>query len=440
MERSEMRESGVVTAGDREYDSLRASFNGMVDKRPVQINICSSVEDVVAAVRSARERRLPIAVRGGGHSVAGHSVGDGALVVDLRGMRRVEVDPHDMTATAQGGATWGDYDTATQEYGLASTGGTFTDTGIAGLTLGGGIGYLQGTQGYAVDTLAAVRLVTADGEIITASEEENADLFWAVRGAGANFGVIVEFTYRLRPVGELYGGVLNFPLSAAGDVLAATRDLAQRAPDKLVLQCVLGRRYGDSAVLVCFQGSAREGEQLLQPVRRAAVTAADSVRPLSYLEMQATNELFPFGIRHYWKGRFLNTLPDDLIAKSAEHIGRRPESGFGTLLIEFIGGAPRRVPADSMAFGEREATVNASGLGIWPSPADDEPHIAWAQAYSALLEPHATQAEYVNYMAPDTTVDRVRAAYGDAKYARLQELKRRFDPDNTFRFNHNIRP
>lgn len=439
MDRSEVRDSSVVTAGHPDYDSLRASFNGMLDRRPVQINVCRSVEDVVAAVRSARERQLPVAIRGGGHSVAGNSVGDGALVVDLRGMRRVEVDPRALTATAQGGATWADYDTATQKFGLASTGGTFTDTGIAGLTLGGGIGYLQGTQGYAVDTLIGVRLVTAEGEIVSASVEQNADLFWAVRGAGSNFGVVVELVYRLSPVGELYGGTITYPLSAAADVLAATRDLADRAPDELVLQCVVGRRTGETTVLVCFQGPASEGERLLEPLRGAAPVKVDAVRPLTYLEMQAQNELFPFGLRHYWKGHFLRELPDDLVTKSAEHVLQRPETGFGTLLVEYIAGAPRRVPADSMAFGERDAKVNASALGIWMSPAADEQHIAWARAFAAVIEPQTTRAEYVNYMTADTTADGVRAAYGDAKYARLQQLKRRFDPDNSFRFNQNIR-
>ncbi len=270
----------VVSPDGPDYDSLRATFNGMLDRRPAQINVCSSVDDVVDAMHTARKLRIPISIRGGGHGIAGHCVGDGALMIDLRGMRRVEVDRHAQEAVAQAGATWEDYDRATQRFGLASTGGTYTDTGISGLTLGGGIGYLQGTLGFAVDNLIGCRLVTAEGAVINASSEENADLFWAIRGAGANFGVVVELTYRVRPVSELYGGSISYPLAVAQEVLAATRDLAQSAPDELALQCILGRRTGNVVVLVCFQGSASAGERLLEPLRRAGPIESDAVRAL----------------------------------------------------------------------------------------------------------------------------------------------------------------
>lgn len=436
----EVREHRVVTASDAEYDSLRGTFNGMIDRRPLEIHVCAGVDDVVAAVRRARDLDVPISVRGGGHGVAGHAIGDGALAIDLAGMRRVTVDPVDRRAVAQAGATWADYDTATLRHGLASTGGTFVDTGIAGLTLGGGIGYLMGTQGYTVDTLAAVRVVTATGEVLRASAGENADLFWGVRGAGANFGVVAEFEYRLEPVGELYGGEIGYPLSAAAEVLRAVSALAAEAPDELTLQVIVGRRTAETSVLACFQGSAEDGERLLRPLRRVGAVQKDALRALTYTEMQATNPLLPFGLRHYWKGQFLRTLPDELIEMSAEHALHRPEGGFGTILIEFIGGAPLRVSPDAMAFNQREACVNASALGIWLEPGADAEHIAWAREYAARLAPSATGAEYVNYSAADVPLDRLRAAYGDGKFARLQQLKQRYDPGNVFRFNQNIPP
>ena len=429
----------VVTPTDPEYDTCRATFNASVDRRPVEIHICTSIEDVLVAVRRARELDLPVSIRGGGHSVAGHSVGDGALMVDLTAMKHVEVDPVARTAVAQGGATWQDYDAATLRHGLASTGGTFVDTGIAGLTLGGGIGYLMGTQGFAVDTLAGVRMVTATGDVVWSSERENADLFWGVRGAGANFGVVVEFEYRLQPIEELYGGAITYPMEAAADVLRVTRDLAAAAPDELTLQFVGGRRFADTLVLACFQGSSAEGEHLLQPLRDLGRVQMDELRPLTYSEMQATNPLLPFGLRHYWKGRFLRSLPDELIEASGSHLVMRPP-GFSTILFEFIGGAAHRGDLDAMAFNLREATINASALGIWPRADDDTANAAWVREFASVIAPQATGAEYVNYAATDTPVERLRATYGDAKFARLQALKRRYDPDNLFRFNQNVPP
>ena len=298
----------------------------------------------------------------------------------------------------------------------------------------------MGTQGLTVDTLCAVRLVTAGGELVTASAEENEELFWGVRGAGGNFGMVVEFEYRLQPLPDLYGGMISYPLSAAADVLTVARDLAQQAPDGLVLQFLAGRRTAETTVLACFQGPADEAERLLRPLRGAAPVTADGLRPLGYEEMQATNALLPFGLRHYWKGRFLQSLPDDAIRVSAEHIANRLQTGYSTLLIEFINGAPLRVPADAMAFNQRDATVNASALAIWTGTDADAEHIAWARTYTAAIAPHATGAEYINYMADNAGSDRLRAVYGEAKFARLRRLKAQYDPNNVFRFNQNIEP
>lgn len=430
----------VIRREDPEFDARRSTFNGMIDRRPLEIHVCARVQDVVAAVRRARELGAPMSIRGGGHGVAGHCIGEDAVVIDLAGMRQVSVDAGAKIARAEGGATWEDYDTATLEHGLASTGGTFIDTGIAGLTLGGGIGYLMGTMGLTVDTLVRVRMVTADGDIVAASADENPDLFWGIRGAGGNFGVVVEFTYRLQPVGELYGGLITFPLSSAADVLTATRDLAMHAPDELTLQFVAGRRTADAGVLACYRGSREDGERLLRPLREAAPVQVDSLRSLTYSDMQATNAQLPFGLRHYWKGHFLRELPDDLVNMSAESVAHRPQSGFGAILIEFMTGAALRVPVDSMAFNQRDARVNASALSIWASSSADDEQVAWARTYAAGIAREATGGEYVNYMVDDVPTDRLRSTFGSAKFARLQALKKRYDPDNVFRFNQNIPP
>jgi FAD/FMN-containing dehydrogenase len=434
----------VLDPAHADFDTGRSTFNGMIDRQPAYIVRCSSVDDVRGAVRFAREKGLPISVRGGGHGIAGLCVGDGAVVVDLVGLRDVEVDPDTKTAVAGGGATWEEYDAATQVFGLASTGGTFTDTGIAGLTLGGGLGHLQGKLGLAVDNLIGAHVVTADSEVVKASEDENADLFWALRGGGGNFGVVTHFVYRLHPVAELFGGMIAFSPDDARSVLRVARDLAAEAPDELVILSILGTEATSgmevNVVSACYQGSAGDGERLVAPLRAAATPLIDFLRPLSYAEMQATFPLMPFGLRHYWKGHFLTRFPDEGIDESVDRFNARPKPSMSTLLFEFIHGAPTRVPSDSMAFNHRNARQNVSALGIWEDPAQDADQIAWARAYAAMLEPYSTGTTYVNYMTEDEPSDRVRAAYGEAKFARLRDIKKRYDPDNVFRFNQNIPP
>lgn len=434
----------IATPGDHEYDTWRATFNALIDRRPALVARCASSADVAAVIRHARESGLPVSVRGGGHSVAGHCIGDAAVVADLRGMRAVHVDAGKRVAIAGGGATWEEYDAATQAFGLASTGGTFIDTGIGGLTLGGGIGYLQGTLGFAVDSLMAVELVTADGEVVRASEAENADLFWALRGGGGNFGVVTTFEYRLHPVGDLYGGVLAYPTADAPRMLRLVRDLAAEAPDELVLMAVLAtnRQTGQevAAVTVCFQGSASAGARAIAPLRETLRPVIDAVRPLSYTEMQATSAPLPFGLRHYWKGQFLSAFPDDLGDLALDAFRRRPVPSLSMLLFEFIGGAPTRVPAASMAFNQREARFNVSALGVWTDPTQDSAQVEWARRSASQLTRGSSGASYVNYMTADEPSDRVRLAYGDAKFERLRQIKKRYDPGNIFRFNQNIMP
>ncbi|GAC1472612.1 MAG: FAD-binding oxidoreductase [Chloroflexota bacterium] len=433
----------VITPGDPDYDRRRATFNAMIDRCPACIVTCSTEADVVAAVKRARDAGLPISVRGGGHSVAGHCIGEGALVVDLVNMRRIEVDPERQVAVAGGGVTWEEYDAATQAHGLASTGGTFADTGIAGLTLGGGIGHLQGTFGFAVDCLIGARLVTADGQIVYTCADENADLFWAIRGGGGNFGVVIDFEFRLNPVTNLYGGTLLYDLAVASEALRVTRDLAANAPDELMLLAVIGtnRESGREATVVsaCYQGTATEGERAVEPLRRMVPAMMDTLRPLSYGEMQATFPPLPFGLRHYWKGHFLRELSDELIDATIEQFRERPRPSFSGVLFEFISGAPTRVPTEAMAFNQRDARQNVSALGIWENPAQDKAQIDWARGVGTMLESSATVGPYINYMSADEPDGRVRAAYGE-KYDRLRQIKKRYDPENVFRFNHNVTP
>jgi FAD/FMN-containing dehydrogenase len=434
----------VATPSDADYDTRRATFNALIDRHPALVARCSSATDVMHVILHARHSGLPVSVRGGGHSVAGHCIGDGAAVVDLRGMRQVRVDATNRLAVAGGGATWEEYDGATQQFGLASTGGTFTDTGIAGLTLGGGIGYLQGTLGLAIDNLVAADMVTAAGEIVRVSAQENADLFWAIRGGGGNFGVVTSFEYRVHPVTELYGGVIAYPVTEAARVLRLVRDLAAKAPDELVLMAGLTTSSAIgadvAAVTVCFRGPVSAGERAIAPLRETLRPLIDAVRPLSYTEMQATSAVLPFGLRHYWKGQFLSELPDEMVNMLVEQFHRRPVPSRSTLLIEFIGGAPTRVPEAAMAFNHRAARLNVSALGIWEDPAQDTGQIEWARRLASTLTLGSPGASYVNYMTADEPSDRVRMAYGDAKFDRLRQIKRRFDPDNVFRFNQNILP
>ncbi len=432
----------LVRPSDPEYDRLRATFNAAIDRRPAAIVICRRAEDVVRAVELATSDGLPIAVRGGGHSVAGHGVCDGGLVIDLSGMRVVDVDPVRRIAIAQGGATWEDFDRATQVHGLASTGGTDAGTGIAGLTTGGGIGFLMGKHALAVDNLRGAEVVTADARLVWASEDENGDLFWALRGGGGNFGVVTRFEYRLHPVAEVYGGMITYPFAATKEVLARLDDLLPDVPDEFTFQLQLNWDPDKGKVLqlvACSLGRPSDGTRLLAGLRRIP-PLVDTIRPRTYLEMQATYGKAPMGLRHYWKGRFLRSLPDEVVRLSIESYERRPQAP-GLILIEAITGAPTRIPNEAMAYNQRDARFNASALGMWTGAADDAEQIAWVRDYAAAVEPYSTAgAGYVNYMAADEPLERVRAVYGVDKFQRLRQIKRRYDPDNFFRFNHNIPP
>jgi len=445
----------VLMPSDDGYDDARQTFNGMLDKHPAVIVQCRSSDDVVAAVRAARAAGLPIAVRGGGHSVAGHCVADDALVVDLRHMRSVEVDPERRMARAQGGCQWLDLDTATTALGLATTGGTFVDTGIAGLTLTGGIGYLMNTGGFTCDTLVGAEVVTADGSVVRAGQGGDAELLWALRGGGGNFGVVTEFVYSLQPLGELQAGRITVPITHIRHALEAGAAFASDLPGTLNMFMVgpgldaPPDRPPDPALdpvvfalNFVFQGSAADAEAAIEPLRalRAVPGVNGGFRSMSYAEIQSRTGILPFGLRHYWKGHFLRELDaaaiDGVVAAAQDM-----PPGHSFMLLEAITGRARQEPDGGAAFGQREARWNASALGVWEDPADDDANIAWVrQTADSFRSSSYSGAGYGNYAQADEPAERIRASFGSERYARLTAVKRRYDPDNVFRFNHNIPP
>ncbi|HUQ78431.1 MAG TPA: FAD-binding oxidoreductase [Patescibacteria group bacterium] len=441
----------ALLPGDSGYDEARISFNGMIDRRPGAIVTCSSTADVVAAVRAARTAGLPIAIRGGGHSVAGHGLADGAIVVDLRGMRAVTVDPERRLARAQGGALWEDVDPATVAHGMATTGGTFGDTGIGGLTLTGGIGYLMGTHGFTCDNLVAAEVVTADGDIVIAGPDGDPELLWALRGGGGNFGVVTEFVYAIHPLKPLQMGGISVPLRHARQALATAAALARTAPPEANIFIVgpsvdlvdgVAPEPGTAPPVVrialAFQGAPADAEALIEPLRALPGAAGDIV-PATYQELQARTGKLPFGLRHYWKGHFVRDLDPAAIEAAATAMETAP-GGHSFMLLEAINGQARIEPAGGAAFGQREARWNVSALAIWETPIDDDRMRDWARRTAdGLTGSSLTGAGYVNYSSEETP-DRVRAAFGGERWDRLMAVKRRYDPDNVFRFNHNVRP
>jgi FAD/FMN-containing dehydrogenase len=361
-------------------------------------------------------------------------------VVDLRLLRDVSVDPDAMTVRCGGGARWDDLDPPCQRHGLATPGGTFGDTGVAGLTLGGGLGHLAGVHGLTLDSLLAATVVTADGAVVRASRDENEELFWALRGGGGNFGVVVEFTFRLHPVGLLLGGVLSYRLDQAEPVIAAWRKLMESAPDELMCSALVSRTAlaGERAgVSVAYHGDPEEGRELIRPLLDAASPTFDGVRPMYYAELQDIFGRMPFGLRNYWSGRFLRELPDDVIELSAGHV--RHEDASGTILLEPLHGAVARVPPEATAFAGREAGYNATFIGFWQDADEDMRRIAAARAYSAALAPWALGGGYLNY-ASEPAGETLETEFGSERFTRLRVVKQRFDPGNVFRFNHNIAP
>lgn len=432
----------VIVPDDTGYDDARSVWNGMIDQRPRAIVRCSGRDDVVVAVRFARDNGWHASVRGGGHNAAGLAVCDDGLVIDLSGMREVEVDAQAKRARAQGGATWSDYDAATHRHGLASTGGAISTTGIGGLTLGGGIGYLQRRYGLACDNLTRVEMVAASGDVVEASAEKNEDLFWGVRGGGGNFGIVTTFEYQLHPVETVLGGMILYPIEKARETLQFYRELMAAAPDELtVFQALLTTPDGTPAVafLVGYCGSVEEGEKVLRPAREFGPPMVDQVGPLPYPKLQSMlDEGFPAGLQVYWRSNFLGGVPDDAIGVLTEHFSR-VTSPLSALMLEPMGGAVARVASDATAFNHRDAAYNLAMIARWEDPKDAGRHVAWVRGASEAMDPFTTGGVYVNYLGEEGA-DRVRAAYGEEKYARLVALKDEYDPDNFFNRNQNIHP
>ena len=430
----------VIRPGDATYDQARRVWNGMIDCSPRMIVRCSSTADVVAAVNFAREEGIVLAVRGGGHNAAGLSTCDDGLVIDLSPMRAVTVDPARRTARVQGGALWRDVDAATHPHGLATTGGLISTTGVGGLTLGGGLGWMMRQHGLACDNVLSVEIVTADGQVRRVSATENPDLFWGIRGGGGNFGVVTTFEFRLHPMSTLYGGMLVFPGPQAPEVLRRYRDLAMSAPDELTLFTGLMTSpdgHPINAVFVAYNGPASKGEAAIKPLRDLG-PVADQVAEMPYPALQSMlDDGFPSGLQVYWRSDFLKGLPDGAIDMLVDRFASIT-SPLSALLIEQFGGAVARVPADETAFAQRNAMFNLAVITRWTDAATASTHIDWARQTSEAARPYTSGGTYVNYLGMEGP-DRVRAAYG-AKYDRLVALKQKYDPTNLFRVNQNIQP
>ncbi len=438
--RTELR-GELLRPGDAGYDPARRLFNAMIDKRPALIARCTAVADVVHAIRFAREHDLPLAVRGGGHNVAGKALCDDGLVVDLSPMKEIRLDPDRRTVTAGPGLTWGEFDRATQAAGLATTGGFISTTGVAGLTLGGGLGWLMRAHGLTCDNLRGVEIVTADGEIRRASAAEHEDLFWAVRGGGGNFGVVTSFDFALHPVGPMLAGVVFHPAARAREVLRFYRDFMAGAPEEVMAYGVLTTSPDGvpvAAIPVCYVGPLEAGERALEPVRRFGTPLMDTIGPMSYCEIQTMFDAAqPFGRNQYWKSSFLRALDDDALDVLVDHF-ERVTSPFSMIALEPFGGAVARVPEDATAFAQRKAPYSLVVLGTWEGPREETRHVRWTRDVWSAMQPWSSEAAYVNYLDADDA-GRVAAAYG-ASFRRLAEVKRKYDPGNLFRENQNISP
>jgi hypothetical protein len=431
----------LVVPDDPAYDQARRVWNGMIDKRPLAVIYCADSDDVITAVNFARSQNLLVAVRAGGHNVAGSSVCNAGVVIDVSRMKRIEVDPVRRVARAQAGLNLGEFDAATQAHGLATTMGVNADTGIAGLTLGGGFGKLGRKHGLTCDNLVAAEIVTADGRLLRASATENVDLFWALRGGGGNFGIVTTFEYKLFPVGPvlLAGSVLH----AYNDARAAMRfyhAFASRAPDELSLDAALvtapsGERF--FSISACYIGPMDEGNQVLKPLREYGTPVEDQIAPVSYLQIQSAGDsIFPRGRRYFWKAQFMREITDGAIDVLLASYATAPIESL--VVFQQVGGAISRVPIADTPYANRDALYDCFPISIWDNSAADAPHIRWARDLWDAMRPFSTGGVYANNLGEEGS-DRVQAAYGE-NYPRLVAVKNKYDPTNFFRLNQNIKP
>jgi FAD/FMN-containing dehydrogenase len=434
----------LIRPGDEAYESARRVWNGNIDRRPALIVRCAGVADVMAAVNFARDHQLVLAVRGGAHSAAGHGTCDGGMVIDLGELKGIRVDPQRHVAWAQAGVVWSELDAETQEFGLATTGGLVSNTGIAGLTLGGGMGWLMGKHGYSVDNLRALDVVTADGRFLTASADEHADLFWGLRGGGGNFGIVTSFEYQLHPVGPIVlGGLVIHPLEHAQKVLRFYREFSRELPDEAEAYAgLLTTPEGIPVVglILGYNGPIDEGERVLAPARQFGAPLADLVQPMPYVARQSMLDEgnAVHGIHRYWKSGFTETISDqllDVLIEGATTIS----SPMSAILFFNIHGAGARVPADATAVGLRGNKWDLNVISQWLDPAESPRHIAWTRELWGQIEPLISGSAYLNHLAGDDQPEKVRASFG-ANYERLVALKQQYDPTNLFRLNPNVKP
>jgi FAD/FMN-containing dehydrogenase len=441
---------GLIEPGDPNYDAARRVYNAMIDRRPRLIARCADVADVMTAVNFAREQKMLVSIRGGGHNAGGLGVCDDGLVIDLSPMNYVRVDPKKRTVRVGGGALWRDVDHATHVFGLAVPSGIISTTGVAGLTLGGGIGYLTRRYGLTIDNLLAVEMVLSDGRFTTASAKENPDLFWAVRGGGGNFGVVTSFLFKGQSVHTVYGGPMLWPIEDTAEIMRWYRDFIAKAPDDL---------YGFFAFLTvppaapfpehlhnkkmcgivwCYTGPIKKGEKVFKPIRSLKAPALDMVGPIPHPVLQSMHDgLYPPGHQWYWKADFVRTLPDEAIAVHVKYAANMP-SLQSTMHLYPINGAAGRVMKSATPWGYRDATWSSVIVGVDPDPANKEKISTWAKEYWSAIHPYSAGGAYVNFMMEEGE-DRIRATYGK-NYDRLAKIKKRYDPGNVFRVNQNIKP
>jgi FAD/FMN-containing dehydrogenase len=438
----------VIRPGDPGYDDARAVYNGMHDRRPALIVRAAGIDDVRSAIRLAAAHDLPLAVRGGGHSVAGFSTCDDGLVLDLGGMRGIAVDPERGVVRTEAGCTWGELNDATHSFGLATTGGVVSTTGVAGLTLGGGIGFLARRCGLACDNLLAAEMVTAGGQLLRCSADENDELFWALRGGGGNFGVVTSFEYRLHPIGQVIAGPFVYPLE--GDVVRRYDRIVRDAPEELGLVLALAlappfpflpsewHLQPVAIALACWTGAPEDADDALRPLVELGTVIGQGTAPMPYPVVNTLfDELLPKGLRHYWKSVFVADIAEGTIERHVEHARRVPTLESGTFFFP-LDGACHRVGADESAFGFRDARFNVGVFGTWPDPADDEPNITWVREYYEAIRHSSLGGGYVNFSSHD---DQGRAPeMYRGNHDRLARVKRDYDPGNVFRLNQNVEP
>jgi FAD/FMN-containing dehydrogenase len=433
----------LVRPGDSSYDEARKIWNGMIDRRPALIARCAGAADIIATVRFAREHGLLVSVKGGGHNITGNAVCEGGLMIDLSPMKSVRVDPVGRTARAEAGLTWGEYNRETQAFGLASTGGVVSTTGIAGLTLGGGLGWLHGKHGLSCDNLLSADLVTADGKLLTASRELHPDLFWGLRGGGGNFGVVTSFEYALHPVDSVLAGMVVHPMAKAKEMLCFYREFCRGCPDEMVAAAaMMTSADGDpiAVIVAAYIGDPTAGERAMASLRKFGPPLADTIAPTSYVALNSLfDAAFPYGgVQRYWKSSFLKGLGDDLldimIARSTKFL-----SPMSNVLFFHLHGAATRVDPNDTAFGARDDQWDYDVISQWTDLAESSGHIQWTRDFWTAVEPFASGQVYVNHLDAEEGTTRIKAAYS-RNYERLVALKNKYDPTNLFRMNQNIKP